>query len=346
MTDNAKRVLIFRTGSLGDTVVALPCFHLIARAFPHAERRLLTSLPIHPKAVAPSAILENTGLVHGCLNYDPKKWGITEALGLRGAIQAWAPEVLIYLAEPRGVFGTWRDVLFFKSCGIPTLIGVPSTRDLRENRWLPEKNVFEHESERLLRCLEGLGRMDLREPASWDLRLTREEETKAFQCLDSWEGKKRFIVCHVAAKVRRKDWGLENWGKLFSRLSQASPDWGVVLVGSRMETKTGESMAPAWKGSLLNLTGQLTIRETAAVMKRASFYLGHDSGPMHLAASLGIPSVAIFIDPAKPGVWFPFGSGHRVVCHGLNGKNAAPVTVDEVFETVQHALGEKHPSHA
>src|SRR6185437_8559669 len=60
-----RRVLVYRLGSLGDTLIALPSFHLIARAFPHAERRLLTNLPVASKAPPAAAVLENTGLIHG-----------------------------------------------------------------------------------------------------------------------------------------------------------------------------------------------------------------------------------------------------------------------------------------
>ncbi len=42
---SAKRVLIYRLGSIGDTVVALPCFKLIARVFPEAERCVLANFP-------------------------------------------------------------------------------------------------------------------------------------------------------------------------------------------------------------------------------------------------------------------------------------------------------------
>jgi len=45
-----ERVLIYRLGSLGDTVAALPCFHLIERAFPDAERLVLTNVPVSTKA--------------------------------------------------------------------------------------------------------------------------------------------------------------------------------------------------------------------------------------------------------------------------------------------------------
>ncbi|MGA7884288.1 MAG: hypothetical protein WCA44_01005, partial [Acidobacteriaceae bacterium] len=58
---SVRRVLIYRLGSLGDTVVTLPALHVIERAFPQAERRMLTNLPVHAKAPAAWAILEGSG---------------------------------------------------------------------------------------------------------------------------------------------------------------------------------------------------------------------------------------------------------------------------------------------
>ena len=69
MNTKVERVLIYRLGSLGDTIVALPCFHQIERAFPDAERRLRTNIPVHAKAPAAAAVLGDSGLVHGYLQY-------------------------------------------------------------------------------------------------------------------------------------------------------------------------------------------------------------------------------------------------------------------------------------
>ena len=66
---STKRVLIYRLGSLGDTLVALPALHLVARAFPNAERRMLTNFPVNVKAPPAAAILENSGLVQGYFRY-------------------------------------------------------------------------------------------------------------------------------------------------------------------------------------------------------------------------------------------------------------------------------------
>ena len=336
--NNAKRVLIFRHGSLGDTIVALPCFHLIARAFPDAERRLLTTIFPSDKVVAPSAVLENTGLVHGYFSYDARRWHITQLVRLRNEFREWKPDVLIYLAEPRSFAGTWRDALFFKSCGIKELIGVPYTKALRENRWLVERRRFEHESERLARCLKDLGDARIHDEASWDLRLTNEENEAAARCLEGWAGREQFIVATIAAKVRAKDWGSENWSKLLERLNRFYPRLGLALVGAEAEAEYSGKVARGWKGPLLNLCGRLNLRESVAVMKHAIFYLGHDSGPMHLASAMGVSCVALFVRASKPGVWFPYGNDHQVIHHQKNGRQTAPITVDEVFKVTQKMI--------
>jgi hypothetical protein len=82
MLDRSKvrRVLIYRLGSLGDTVVALPCYHLIARRFPNAERRLLTNFPINGKAPAAAAVLGESGLIHGYMRYTVGTRNLAELL--------------------------------------------------------------------------------------------------------------------------------------------------------------------------------------------------------------------------------------------------------------------------
>lgn len=315
-------------------MVALPSFHLIARAFPNSERALLTSFSPHERTVSPLALLDETGLIHQNITYVPERWNLPGLLRLREEIKHWEPDILIYLAEPRGRLSPWRDALFFKGCGIRRIIGVPYTKAMRENRWLAERGSFEHESERLARCLKELGEAWIDQSSSWDLRLTGAENERARRTLEGWDGKKDFIVCHVTAKVREKDWGNKNWSSLFTRLSQSYPDLGAILIGGADEAEESAGIAKAWEGKTLNLCGRLSPRESAAVMKKALLYLGHDSGPMHLAAAMGVSCVALFVVPPLPGVWFPYGATHRVICPSPLGRSVAPITVDQVFRAV------------
>jgi ADP-heptose:LPS heptosyltransferase len=102
----------------------------------------------------------------------------------------------------------------------------------------------------------------------------------------------------------------------------------------------------------VNLCGKLTPRESAAAFRRARLFIGHDSGPMHLAAAVQTPCVAIFAARNKPRVWFPYGSQHRVVYHqtecwgcGLETciverkRCLTSITVDEVVSEIAAVLG-------
>jgi ADP-heptose:LPS heptosyltransferase len=348
---SVNRVLIYRLGSLGDTVVALSSFHLIARAFPEAERRVLTNFPVAGKAAPLSSILGESELVHGYMAYPVGLRNIRHLLALRRQIRLWKPDVLVYLAAPRGRLKALRDALFFKSCAIKSLIGIPYTCSLQQNQWLAERQCYEHESVRLARCLNVLGDAQLDNSASWDLHLTAWEKKSAQLHLDKWGDNNRFIACSVGTKIEVKDWGSENWRRLLRELFRQYPGYGLVLIGADDEFTSSESASRDWRGPRLNLCGKLTPRESAAVLKRAVLFLGHDSGPLHLAASVGVPCVAIFSARNKPGVWFPYGTQHKVlyhqtacfgcgleVCTRYQKKCISSITVDEILGAIHQLL--------
>src|ERR1700716_3750504 len=109
MATSKKRALLYRIGRLGDTVVALPSLHLVARAFPDSERRLLTNFPIHVKAPPAAAVLQDTGLVDGYFRYSIGTRSPGELLALWWQLVRWRPDVLIYLGGARGVKAARRD---------------------------------------------------------------------------------------------------------------------------------------------------------------------------------------------------------------------------------------------
>ena len=348
---DAKKVLIYRLGSLGDTVVALPAFHLIARAFPDSERRVLTNFPTTGKEAPIGIILEGSGLAQGFMSYPLGLRNPRQLFDLRKQIRRWKPDVLVYLAAPRGRIKAFRDALFFRICAIKILVGVPYTKTLQENQWLADKHCHEHEASRLARCIIRLGDARADDPQSWDLYLTVREWERARQAIHSFKPDFRFIACSVGTKVDVKNWGQENWRDLIAQLYDKYKDYSLVLIGSKEEFDYSEKASHFWLGPKLNLCGVLTPRESAAVLKMATIFIGHDSGPTHLAAAVGTPCVAIFSARNKPGVWFPYGGQHRVIYHqtecygcGLevcerNGKRCiASITVEEVLDACHQVM--------
>jgi ADP-heptose:LPS heptosyltransferase len=311
--DAIRRVLIFRLGSLGDTLVALPAFHLVARRFPQAQRRVLTNFSISDKAAPMAALLDGSGLVDGYFQYPPRSLGGRALLRLIRQIRAWQPQLLVYLHEPRGTAVALRDAAFFRACGIRRMIGVPYAQNLKTPRFDSQRGLYEHKADLLARRLAPLGDCAASQASSWDLTLSTGETARAAAALAPLAQCRGILAASVGAKADVKDWGDGNWTALLAELGARLPGWGLVLLGAPVEHTRSEALLSAWAGPRLNLCGAVSLRESAAVLRQARVYVGHDSGPMHLAATVGTPCVAIFSARNHPGVWYPYGEGHRVL---------------------------------
>lgn len=352
-----ERVLIYRLGSLGDTVVALPCFHQIARAFPDAERRLLTNTPVHSKAPAAFAVLDGSGLVHDCMPYPIATRNILELINLQRDIRAFRAQVLVYLTPRRTAGEVLRDTAFFRLCGIPRIVGLPLAREARINRLNRTTGDCEPEAARLVRLMRELGKIDLNDRANWDLGLTLDEHRRAADALDSVQGRP-LLACCIGTKMQAKDWGRENWRAVLDVLASELPQHALVLIGARDESDVSEATASAWAGRTANLCGKLTPRVSAAVLARARVFLGNDSGPMHLAAAVGTPCVVVFAARSRPRVWFPWGDQHEIVYHRTDcwdcdlevcieqkKKCLTSITPGEVLGAVHRVLARLNASH-
>ena len=198
-----RKVLIYRLGSLGDTVVALPCFHLIARCFPEAERVLLTNFPVHSKAAASMTVLGDSGLVHGTMRYTVGTRRIGELLRLTREIWRFRPDLLVYLMPMRPWRNVLRDRIFFWNAGVRRIVGLPMEKKL-EYRFDAARGTYEPEAERLGRAIAELGDAHAEDLANWDLRLNEVERQAAVAALGGLFGR-RLIACGPGTKMQAKD---------------------------------------------------------------------------------------------------------------------------------------------
>ena len=344
-----RKVLIYRLGSLGDTVVALPCLHLIARSFPNAERRLLTNFPVHAKAPASAAVLGDSRLVHSYMRYTVGTRKIRELLRLIWEIRRFRPDVLVYLMPVRTQRNVSRDRLFFRLAGVRRCIGLPGKEELN-HRFNPASGRFEFEASRLARLIADLGDAHPETIRNWSLKLTDSERDVAKTALRDL-GLGPLIVCGPGTKMQAKDWGKDNWRSLLARLHAENPEHCLALVGAREDHGVSEYAAREWKGPKVNLCGELAPRETAALLEHADVFLGPDSGPMHLAASVGAPCVIAFSARGLPGIWYPAGQENEIIyhqtsCHGCQletctkeaSRCLTSITVAEMAEATGRVL--------
>jgi len=344
------RILIYRLGSLGDTVLALPCFHLIRASYPTAHITVLTNAPVSGKAAALASILDGTGLIDAVIPYPIGLRNRAQLVQLRSRLKAGRFDQVISLTAARGLRASLRDYLFFKMCGIRQVTGIPFRRRDMVCLRLREGTLHESEAERLLRRIRSLGSVDLQESKWVDLHLTVEEKAQATRLLEVAGIEKKFLALSLGTKSPLNDWGMHNWTSLLEKLSGEFPELGLILLGSGDEFTAGQTLLQNWNGPRANLCGKTSPRTSAAVLAQAALYVGHDSGPLHLAAAAGTRCVGIYSARFPPGQWFPIGRGHVTLYpHSFYDRNRssdpehqhralASIQVDDVLTAIRHQL--------
>lgn len=329
------RVVIYRVGSLGDTVIALPCFHKLAKSFPNAERYVLTNIPVSSKAAALELILGQSGLIDGVVDYPVRLRSFKEMWRLARRLRELGARTLVYLAPTKGHSAlVYRDMLFFRLSGFSRIIGAPLKRDLRHARVDETTGFEEYECSRLVRCLESLGPIDLDDPGNWSLELTAAELKAGNEALEPFAGKP-FVAMNMGGKFIENHWGQGNWRELLRTLASTHSGYGLLFLGAADEADAVADVAHAWPGRVINACGKLLPRESGAALRRASLFIGHDSGPMHLAAAVGVTCVAPFSGLNRPRRWHPYGAKHRIV-HRM--ESIMNVRVEEIAANVRDVL--------
>jgi ADP-heptose:LPS heptosyltransferase len=340
--EKRDRVVIYRLGSLGDTVVALPCFHKVAQTWPDAERIVLTNFPVSSNAAPLEVVLAGGGLIHAAIAYPVGTRSIGQLWLLARKLRSLRADVLVYLTPARGLLNAFRDWVFFKCCGFKDIVGAPLTGDLQQCRQIAAQASHasqtqcaeERECERLARCLGSLGPINLDDPDMWDLGLTERELRAAAAVLIPLHSTPYFAI-NMGGKAKEKDWGWSNWRALLDQLSYQYPETGLLVIGAAEDSERARELSAAWRGPVVDACGRLTPRESAAAMRDAVAFIGHDSGPLHLAAAAGVPCIGLFGSLNQPNRWHPRGDQHRII-HRMSG--LTDISVAEVLDAVGHVV--------
>jgi heptosyltransferase-3 len=306
-----ETIVILRIGSLGDTVVALPAFHHIRRREAESRIVLLTNIPTDGgvKAASSYQVLVGSGLVDDYAEYRPLR-SLADVLWLIRYFRRERVSRLYYLMPRRTLGQRLRDRAFFSLTGIPEVRGLAVSGRHDHAKLRSDGLSWEPESLRLLRMVDGEAK-DLTQE-QFDLDLQPAETEGAREAVAALEGCP-YLLVSLGTKLPVNDWGNENWAVTLGALSGQLRGTGLVMIGSADEFARCAQLAAMWEGPVINLCGRLTPRQSGAVARGAIAFLGHDSGPAHLAAAAGSTVVTVFSARNLPGVWFPFGNEAHVL---------------------------------
>ena len=303
-------VMVFRIGSLGDTLVAIPSFHLIREAYPDSKIILLTNTPVNNSVKAASSyqILSGSGLVDDYLEYPHGNSDIGKLREVANSIRQLQPDLLVYLMPQRTFVQRLRDFVFFLFSGITKFRGIWAKNAANTHLFDEKTGLYESEAFRLVRSV-GF-KTERMNQALFSIIPTGIEIEKASKMINREHA--NYISLSVGSKLFVKDWGEAKWISFMTELAKIATDYKLLFIGSPDESERCEKLLNAWPSGGVNLCGLLTPRESAAALSMTKLFIGHDSGPMHLASSVGIPAVAIFASRSKKGVWFPFANEQNV----------------------------------
>ena len=337
---NYKNILIIKLSAIGDIVHAIPVAHALKNCFPDARLTWIVEKPGYD-------LLTNNPCIDEIIIFDKPKFK-----SLRGLITN-SPEFIASLRRKK--FDLALDLQgLFKSSAIAALSGAPERlvyENTREGSALLSRRIIgEHSKghvvERYLDVVRALN-CKIGDP-TFSVCLTPNETDKAKSILESvgLAADNPYIVLAIGANWPNKIWPAENFAALCDRAYAE----GIVpvAVGSAGDLPLFEKLVAASEKAPVNLIGKTSLKELAFTIKHAQAFVGGDTGPMHLAAAMLTPVVALMgpTDANRNGPYPSRNNKHRVLtadrpCAGCwqrkcskNLDCLATISVDEVFDAV------------
>lgn len=317
---STERILIFRTGSLGDTLVSVPALTALREHYSRSRLELLCDRQVGKAYVQARDILEGAKLVDDFLFYPVDSSGLgkilkpSRMLCLIAQLRRRRYRKLIYLRQSRITSRqVARDLRFFRLAGIREIIGAEGFEALPETHQGHHLPRLPHEADMLLSRLLRSG-VPIPEPgnARWDLNLVDKEK----RAVEDWlpkhrpDGKREWIAVGPGTKMPAKRWPVQRFEEVIAQLIEQEDIWPVVFGGPE-EREVGLTLVSNWKRGYV-AAGMLGIRPAMFALRRCKLFVGNDTGTMHMAAAVGVPCVAVFSSRDYPGKWEPYGAGHVV----------------------------------
>jgi heptosyltransferase-2/heptosyltransferase-3 len=321
MGEGIKRILVVRPDHLGDLLFATPALHRLRQGFPNAH---ITG------AVGPwgKAMWED--------NHDLNALDVFPFPGIAGRAGAapstpLTPYLLLGKAAARLAsesydlaillrFDHWWGAAMLWAAGVPARWGYSTAAAGGRLTHVLPYAPGRHEVEQSLALVEAVIDSTRTRPLA-PLHVSRDEgrpplvppppEPLAGEIAAEWLGSRKRVAIHPGTGAANKLWTVAGWARVIEWLAEEG--WSVALTGSPGERPLAEAIEAEAGLALTNLAGRTaSLRQLAWTLDRAAMTLGVDSGPLHIAAALGKPTLHLY-GPSDESIWGPWGDPSRHV---------------------------------
>jgi ADP-heptose:LPS heptosyltransferase len=317
----ARKVVVVDLGFLGDSLHLVPALWEIRDHYPQSKLHVLSS-PVGAEVIGLAPCVD-------------RLWPVELAPGKR----TWREQWRIVRALRREQFdvafnfgGSDRTIIMTALTAARWRVAHAAGRDHFWNRWLianwvprrdPDLAVFEQRRQVLAACGFEL------EPPRFDLKLDEGSQ--------NWAAARIPLgAVHLSLNSANplKEWPLEHHVVLLKSLWNARSELRVMVSAAARERERErlQQLAETVHDARLQvLSEKLSIAQLAGVLKRCRLHIGPDSGVLHLALALGVPTISFFRAHGGYRAWLPRGAAHRVI--------SAPCTCIDHHEAPCERLG-------
>jgi heptosyltransferase-2 len=303
----AENILIRGVNWIGDAVITLPAIRSIRRTYPEARIDLLVKPWVYD-------IFKGNPYIDEIILYDKGRLKLIRELRKRHFDMA----ILLQNAFDAALI-TWL-------AGIPERIGYK--RDIRGPLLTHAISVDKsterrHQVYYYLDLLNSIGiKTEDEQPYLHLLYEEREDARELLKKAFGEDDESPIIGINPGATYGpAKRWPVERFSYLVSRAIEEL-NARIVIFGSPSEVELANEIINSASrimhhvSRILNMSGKTNLRELASLISACDVFVTNDTGPMHMASALFVPTVAIF-GSTDPAITAPFGEGHRVVTKNL-----------------------------
>jgi heptosyltransferase II len=328
-------ILVVNVNWLGDAIFSTPVFKALKDKYPGARVSCLAVPRI-------KEVLEHCPYIDEIIVYDEKgrHWFPWEKLRLIFQLRGKKFDAAYLLHR------SLTRALMIYLAGIPVRVGFKTKKP---SLFLTRTITVDENLHRMDEYAEILKEEGMPVEDTYQLAVPEEniKSIHAKLAVHGIEADDYLVVVNAGGNWDLKRWPYERFGQLIARLVR-NFHVKVVIPGAQKDLGLAHSIARLSGVDPVVLAGSTGLKELLALFKRADCVISNDTGPLHLAASVGTDVIALF-GPTRPEITGPRGRGHAFVLHKEIGCNKAPcyhlscshnecmhsLTVDDVCEALQ-----------
>ncbi len=335
-----KKILFFKLGAIGDTLMTTPLLRQVRKNFPDAQINYLIGG-------------HSAGVLEGNKNLD-NVTSFDESIFVKKKLLQWLKLIrkikkekydIVFVLDKHWIFN-----LTVFLAGIPVRVGFD--RLGKEGMFLNKKVYYDqtkHDISYYLDLAKALGLKIKYDDTQMDIFISKYDTDWVNVFWKKNKLGKNVIGIAPGGAINpgqtlfAKRWPTEKFAQLCQILSRK---YQILLIGGKDDTEAAEFIAKQSK--VINAIGKSNLKQSAALIKKCKIFICNDSGPMHLASAAGIAKIISLFGPTDPGVLAPIGKRHKYIWHAkspsydIYGKlkfnqenDISRISINEVLECIK-----------